>query len=134
MADARIASIDIGDIAEVAIAVLTTSGHENKIYPLTGPEALTMAEVAEKLSAATGNAIRYVDVPPDEARQARLAAGLPAYLAEGLDELFAERRKGKESRVWPTIEEVFGWKPTSFDEFARRNAAIFRGEPAAPRA
>ena len=134
MADARIASIDIGDIAEVAIAVLTTAGHENKIYPLTGPEALTMGEVAERLSAATGNAIRYVDVPPDEARQARLAAGLPPYLAEGLNELFAERRKGKESRVWPTIEEVFGWKPTSFDEFARRNAAIFRGEPAASRA
>jgi uncharacterized protein YbjT (DUF2867 family) len=128
MGEARIASIDVGDIAEVAIAVLTTFGHEDKIYPLTGPEALTMGEVAEKLSVVTGKAIRYVDVPPEEARQARLAAGFPRYLAEGLDELFAERRKGKESRVWPTIEEVFGWKPTSFDEFASRNAAIFRGD------
>jgi uncharacterized protein YbjT (DUF2867 family) len=134
MGDARIASVDIGDIAEVAITVLTTSGHEGKIYPLTGPEALTMAEVADKLSAATGNSIRYVDVPPDEARQARLAAGFPPYLAEGLDELFAERRKGKESTVWPTIQEVFGWKPTSFDGFANRNAAIFRGEQPASKA
>jgi len=133
MGDARIASLDIGDIAEVAIAVLTTSGHEGKTYPLTGPEALTMAEVAEKLSAATGRAIRYVDVPPEEAKKARLAAGLPPYLAEGLDELFAERRKGKESVVWPTIEEVFGLQPTSFDEFASRNAAIFRGEQPSPR-
>jgi uncharacterized protein YbjT (DUF2867 family) len=128
MGEARIASIDIGDVAEVALTVLTTSGHEGKIYPLTGPEALTMHEVAAKLSSATGKAIRYVDVPPEEAKEARLAAGMPPYLAEGLDELFAERRKGKESRVWPTIEEVFGWKPTSFDEFARRNAAIFRGD------
>lgn len=133
MGDARIASLDIGDIAEVAIAVLTTSGHEGKTYPLTGPEALSMAEVAEKLSAATGKAIRYVDVPPEEAKQARLAAGLPPYLAEGLDELFAERRKGKESVVWPTIQEVFGFQPTSFDEFASRNAAIFRGEQPSPR-
>jgi len=133
MAGARIASIDIGDIAEVAVAVLTTEGHEGKTYPLTGPEALTMAEVAEKLSAATGKPIRYVDVPPEDARQARLAAGLPPFLADGLDELFAERRKGKESKVWPTIEEVFGWRPVSFDEFARRNAAIFRGEQPAPR-
>jgi uncharacterized protein YbjT (DUF2867 family) len=133
MADARIASIDIGDVAEVAIAVLTTDGHEGKIYPLTGPEALSMAEVAEKLSAATGKPIRYVDVPAEDARQARLAAGLPPFLAEGLDELFAERRKGKESRVWPTIEEVFGWRPTTFDEFASRNAAIFRGEQPATR-
>ncbi len=132
MGDARIACIDIGDIAEVAVTVLTTSGHEGKVYPLTGPEALSMADLAEKLSAATGKAIRYVDVPPEDARQARLAAGLPPYLADGLDELFAERRKGKESKVWPTIEEVFGWQPTSFDQFARRNAAIFRGEQAAP--
>jgi uncharacterized protein YbjT (DUF2867 family) len=133
MADARIASIDIGDIAEVAIAVLTTSGHEGKIYPLTGPQSLTMGDVAEKLSAATGKTIRYVDVPPEEANKARLAAGMPPYLAEGLDELFAERRKGKESKVWPTIEEVFGWQATSFDEFASRNAAIFRGEQPSPR-
>lgn len=133
MADARIASVDIGDIAEVAIAVLTTPGHEGKTYPLTGPESLTMADVAAKLSAAIGKPVRYVDVPPEDARQARLAAGMPPYLAEGLDELFAERRKGKESTVWPTIQEVFGWAPTSFDEFARRNAAIFRGELPSPR-
>ncbi|HEY8840568.1 MAG TPA: SDR family oxidoreductase [Candidatus Dormibacteraeota bacterium] len=133
MGDARIASVDIGDIAEVAIAVLTTAGHEGKTYPLTGPESLSMAEVAEKLSAVTGKTVRYVDVPPEEANRARLAAGMPPYLAEGLDELFAERRNGKESKVWATIEEVFGWHPTSFDTFARRHAAIFRGEQPSPR-
>ena len=134
MGDARIASVDIGDIAEVAIAVLTTAGHEGKTYPLTGPESLSMAEVAEKLSAVTGKTVRYVDVPPEEANRARLAAGMPPYLAEGLDELFAERRKGKESKVWPTIDEVFGWQPTSFDTFASRNVAIFRGEQPSTRA
>src|SRR5437773_7290729 len=77
MGDARIASVDVSDIARVAATVLTTSGHEGKIYPLTGPEALTMAEVAEKLSVVTGKTIRYVDVPPEVAMQARLAAGLP---------------------------------------------------------
>jgi uncharacterized protein YbjT (DUF2867 family) len=133
MRDARIASLDIGDLAEVAIAVLTSPGHEGKTYPLTGPESLSMAEVAEKLSAAIGKTIRYVDVPPEEANKARLAAGMPPYLAEGLDELFAERRNGKESNVWPTIEEAFGRKPTTFDEFAVRNAAIFRGEQPSPR-
>src|SRR5258708_1553650 len=46
MADAKIASIDVGAIAEVAASVLTSHGHEGKTYPRTGPEALTMAEVA----------------------------------------------------------------------------------------
>jgi len=133
MEDAKIASIDVGDVAAVAAAVLTGSGHEGKIYPLTGPEALSMAEVAEKLSAATGTTIRYVNVTADEAKSANLAAGMPPYLADALVELFAERRKGKEAQVWPTIESVFGWRPTSFDEFAQRNAAIFRGEHSVPR-
>ena len=133
MEDARIASIDVGDIAEFTATVLTTPGHEGKIYPLTGPEALTMAEVAEKLSTATGKTIRYVNVEPEEARNAQLAAGVPEYTADALFELFAERRKGKEGQVSHMFETIIGRKPTSFDEFAARNAAIFRGEQPAPK-
>ena len=133
MEEARIASIDVGDIAEVAATALTQPGHEGKTYPLTGPEALTMAEVAERLSAATGREIRYVNVAPEEAKRARLAAGVPEYTADALDELFAERRNGKESQVYTTFEEIIGRQPTSFDDFARRNAAIFRGDQPAPK-
>ena len=133
MEDARIASIDVGDIAEIAAKVLTGAGHEGKTYPLTGPQALTMTEVAEKLSAATGNTIRYVDVPPEAARQAQLAAGMPPYLADALFELFAERRNGKEAKVWPDAERLLDRRPTSFDEFAKRNAAVFRGDPPPPK-
>jgi uncharacterized protein YbjT (DUF2867 family) len=133
MEDARIASIDIGDIAEVAATVLTNPGHEGKTYPITGPEALNMAEVAERLSVVTGRPIQYVNVAPEEARSANLANGMPPYMADGLFELFAERRKGKESKVSSVIPEIFGWQATRFDEFAARNAAIFRGEQPAPK-
>ena len=133
MEDARIASIDVGDIAEIAARVLTSSGHEGKTYPLTGPEALTMTEVAAKLSTATGKTIRYVNVPPDAARQAQLAAGMPPYLADALFELFAERRNGKEAKVWPDAGVLLGRLPTSLDEFAGRNAAVFRGEAPPPK-
>jgi uncharacterized protein YbjT (DUF2867 family) len=133
MEDARIASIDVSDIAEVAARALTEPGHEGKTYRLTGPEALSMDEVAEKLSAATGKQIRYVNIAPEEARSAQLAAGVPQYTADALAELFAERRRGKESQFWPVIEEILDRPATSFDEFARRNAAIFRGEEPAPK-
>jgi uncharacterized protein YbjT (DUF2867 family) len=133
MENARIASIDVGDIAEIAARVLTGSGHEGKTYPLTGPQALSMTEVATKLSAATGKTIRYVNVPPEDARKAQLAAGMPAYLADALFELFAERRNGKEAKVWPDAEALLGRRPTSFDEFASRNAAVFRGEAPPPK-
>ena len=133
MEDARIASIDVDDIAEVAAAVLTGWGHEEATYPLTGPEALSMTDVAEKLSAATGKRIEYINVAPEEATSAQLAAGMPPFTAEALAELFAERRKGKEAQVSPLVQTILGRRATSFDEFAVRHAAIFRGEQPAPK-
>jgi len=133
MEDQRIASIDVGDLAEISALVLTRPGHEGKVYPLTGPEALTMTEVAERLSAATGRTVKYINVAPEVAKKAQLAAGLPPYMADAIAELFAERRKGKESQVSPVAELLLGRRPTSFAEFAKRNAAIFRGEQPPPR-
>ncbi len=127
MAGQRIASIDIVDIAAVAVRVLTGAGHQNQTYPITGPQALTMAEVAAILSDVTGTTIRYVDVPPEAARQAQLNAGVPPYLADRLAELFAERRAGKESVVSDLTPALLGRPATSFAEFAARNAAVFRG-------
>jgi len=133
MENAKIASIDIGDIADVAAVALTNSGHEGKTYPLTGPEALTMVEVAEKLSAVTGKHIRYMNVAPEDAKKAQLAAGVSPYIADALAELFAERRKGKEANVSPAVQMILGRPPVSFDAFAKRNAAIFRGEQPPPK-
>lgn len=131
--DARIASIDIGDVAEVAALALTEPGHEGRTYPLTGPAALSMAEVAVELSAVTGKPVRYVNVDPEQMRQNQLAAGMPPYTADALFELFAERRNGKEATVSPLVSELLGRPATSFASFAARNAAIFRGEAPAPK-
>jgi hypothetical protein len=54
-------------------------------------------------------------------------------MADALAELFAERRNGAESKVWPVLQDVFGLRPTSFAEFATRNAAAFRGEEPPPK-
>jgi len=107
-------------------------GHQGAVYPLTGPEALSMAEVAEKLSAATGKTIQYVNVAPEQVTSAQLAAGMPPFTAEALAELFAERRKGKEAQVSPVVQTILGRPATSFDQFAVRHAAVFRGEQPAP--
>jgi len=127
MANERIASIDIDDVAECAVRALLDARHENQTYPITGPEALTMAEVAAILSEIYGKPIRYVDVPPAAMREAQIARGFPPYLADALFELFAERRAGKEATVYTTARDVFGVAPIGFAEFARRNAAAFRG-------
>jgi len=126
MGDARIAMIDVGDVAEAAAQSLAPA-HENQVYRLTGGESLTMAEVAARIGDAIGRPVRYVDLAPADARAARLAAGMPVFNADALDELFAERRAGKEATVYPTLRDVFGVTPTTFAEFAKRHAAVFRG-------
>ena len=84
---------------KIAALALTGSGHEGKTYPLTGPQALGMAEVAAKLWRRHRKADPLCRRSTEAARQAQLGVGMPPYLADALFELFAERRNGKEAKV-----------------------------------
>jgi uncharacterized protein YbjT (DUF2867 family) len=128
LGDARLAPVDVADIATAAVALLTTPGHEGRIYAMSGPEALGMAEIAEQISAAIGRAVRYVPITRDQRTQALLAAGVPAYSVEALDAQAGERRKGAEATVHPETHTALGITPTLFADFARRHAGAFLGE------
>jgi uncharacterized protein YbjT (DUF2867 family) len=132
MGNQRTASIDVFDVAEVAVRILTGSGHKGNVYPITGKDSLTMDEVAEKFSTVLGRKINYINITPEEAKKARLIAGMSQYTVDALDELFEERRKGKESKVYNTIQTVFGFRPTTFEEFIIRNLQVFNGELPVP--
>ena len=93
---------------------------------------MTMKEVAQRISAATGRAVRYVNVAPEEAKSAQRAAGLSDFMIDALAELFAERRKGKESQVSTVVSTLLGRPATSFHGLAIRHVAVFRGEQPAP--
>jgi len=130
MEHAKLSPIDVEDIAKIAFALLRNGGHEGKSYDMTGPQALTMTEIAEQISGAIGRTVRYVNVALAERRRALLARGTPPDFADALDEQARERLKCSESRVCLGAHEAFGVRPTTFAEFARRNAAVFRGESA----
>ena len=123
-ADARISAVDVRDLADVAVAVLTKTEHDNKIYSLTGPDALTFAEMAQKLSKAVGRTIMFVDVPPESMRAAVAGLGFPSWQADGLIEEFAMYRRGEATTVEPGVGEVLGRTGRSFDEFARDYASV----------
>ena len=122
---AEIAYVDPRDVAASAAATLTTSGHEGRSYVLTGPAAVTYEEIAGALSAATGGAIDYVDVPPDVARQGMLDAGLPPMIADSIVEVFALFRAGGMARTTGTVRALTGREPGTFAQFARDHAALF---------
>ena len=123
--DAPVSAVDVRDIADVAVEALTTSRHDNKGYALTGPEALTFAEMAQQLSKHVGRAITFVDVPPEAMRAALAGLGFPEWQADGLVEEFAMYRRGEAAGVEPGVQEALGRTPRSFEEFARDYAPLF---------
>jgi uncharacterized protein YbjT (DUF2867 family) len=123
--DARISMVDVRDLADVAVAALTSAQHDNKIYSLTGPEALTFTDMARQLSKALGRAITFVDVPPEAMRVALADLGFPAWQADGLLEEFAMYRRGEAAEIEPGMHEALGRAPGSFDEFASDYAPLF---------
>jgi nucleoside-diphosphate-sugar epimerase len=115
---------------------------------VTGATGLTGGEVVRRLSA-LGVPVRALvrNASTTNAAKAGELARLPGVeIADGdmtrpdspadalrVFELVAERRKGKEGTVSPVMETVFRRRPTSFEAFAGRYAAIFRGEAPAPK-
>jgi uncharacterized protein YbjT (DUF2867 family) len=124
----NLSPIDVEDIAKIVFALLRDGGHEGKSYDMTGPEALTMMEIADRISRAIGKAVRYVSVRPEDRRRSLLAAGLPPAVVDALDEQTTERLKHPHSKVDLSTHTTFGVRPTTFAEFVSRYAPAFRGE------
>jgi uncharacterized protein YbjT (DUF2867 family) len=123
--DAKISVIDVRDIAMAAAAALTRPGHEGRTYDLTGPDALTHAEMAAHLSEAVGRRVTFVDVSPDTMRNALLNAGLPHWQADGLIEDYAHYRRGEASEIRSGVKDASGEPPRTFSAFARDYARAF---------
>jgi uncharacterized protein YbjT (DUF2867 family) len=125
----ELSPVDIKDIAKVAVPLMRTDGHQGKSYHMTGPQALTMTEVVEQISAATGTTFRYIDVTFEQKHNELAAAGLPPDAIGLLDELFRERRRCTKSTVDLNTHNTFGVEPTTFAQFARRHATAFLSQP-----
>jgi len=82
--DGKIASAARIDYAEAAVAVLTSEGHENKMYELAGDEAYTLTELAAELSRQSGKVIPYNNLSETQYADILKSFGLPAGIAEML--------------------------------------------------
>jgi uncharacterized protein YbjT (DUF2867 family) len=120
--------VDVRDLAAVAVAALTEEGHAGQAYAVTGPEALTPTDVADRLSEALGREVRYVDVPVGGAHAAMLDRGMPEWLAGAMAEVMARSREAGGAEVTQTVERVTGQAPRSYAEFAREHADRFKEE------
>jgi uncharacterized protein YbjT (DUF2867 family) len=122
---ARIAMIDPGDVGAAAAVALSRPGHEGRTYLVTGPEAITFTQVAAGLSAATARRIEFIDIPGENARQAMIHSGMPAFAAEQIIKMFGRLRQGAAQQVTTTVQALTGSAPRDFASFARDHAYLF---------
>lgn len=117
--DAPVSIVDVRDIAAVAATSLTEQGHEGRIYDITGPEALTHAEIASVFTSVLGRPVTYVDLPEAAMRDGLLRFGFPEWQADGLIEDYAHYRRGEASAVSTAVKDITGQLPRSFGQFVR---------------
>jgi len=123
--DASQSTVDVRDISAVAAKVFTSSGHEGKTYVITGPEALTFQQAAEKLSSVLGRKIQYVDVPISAAADGMRNSGMPDWNVHAVSDLLAYFATGAAATVTDTVPRLLGRPATSFEQFVKDHRAAF---------
>lgn len=118
------APIALEDIAEVAARVLMDGGHPGVSYELTGPESITRREQVAHIGAVLGRELSYTELPLDEA----ISFYAPSMGRDNAAWLFQDRHLLIEHPQPPvaTVAEVLGRPATTFAEWARRHADLFR--------
>jgi uncharacterized protein YbjT (DUF2867 family) len=114
--------IDADDIADVAVAALTETGHAGQVYELTGPRLLSFPEAIAEIAEATGRDITYVPVSVEEYAAGAAEHGVPAELVEFLAYLFSDVL-GNSAHVTDGVQRGAGRPARDFTDYATRTAA-----------
>jgi len=115
--------IDAEDIADVAVASLTETGHEGQIYEVTGPRLMTFAEAVEEIGRATGRELGYLQIPVDDFARGMLEQEVPERVVSLTRYLFETVLDGRNASTADGVQRALGRPPRDFAEFAREAAA-----------
>lgn len=121
--------IDTRDIADVAVAALIHSGHAGRAYTLTGPEALTFAEVATRIGEIAGHQVRHTDPPLAEYLAGLTVSGTANSQIEYYQRIYSLIQNGQTAPVSAVVEKVTGHSPRSFSAFLEENKNVWNRRP-----
>ncbi|MCE5291787.1 MAG: SDR family oxidoreductase [Nocardiaceae bacterium] len=116
-AQGRVAAVARDDSAAAIAAAALDESKTGQTYTLTGPEALTMAEVAALITEVTGTPTTYKAETFDEAYDSRAQYGAQAWEVEGWVSSYASIANGETALVTNDVETLTGKAPRSFREF-----------------
>ncbi len=117
--------IDPRDVAEVAVAALTTRGHEGRTYTLTGPELVSTPDQVEILRKVLGRPIGIVDVPLDVAKEQMIAAGRDPQFAEVATRGQRLVAEGGNARLTADVATVLGRSARTYATWADDHRTAF---------
>ncbi|WP_456694951.1 SDR family oxidoreductase [Aeromicrobium sp. P5_D10] len=113
----RVAPVSQRDVGAVVAHVLTEPrDHIFQTYDLTGPEALTLADIATIASHITGRQFSFVDETIEEAHASRAHYGAPDWQVEAWISTYTAIRDGELQHVDDDVSRLLGRPATSFDE------------------
>jgi NAD(P)H dehydrogenase (quinone) len=115
----RVAAAARADFAAAAVAVLTSEGHQGKVYELAGDARFTMAELAAEVSRQTGKQIVYNNMPEEQYRDMLVGVGLPAPVAEMLADADAGLSRGELDREDSDFGRLIGRSTTPLSDAVR---------------
>jgi uncharacterized protein YbjT (DUF2867 family) len=119
--DGRAAVVAQDDIADAAVAVLRApAGHAGKTYEMTGPAALTMAEMAATVREITGRPVEYQAETVPEAYASRARYGAPGWQVDAWVSTYTAIAAGELSTVSGDVTDLTGHPPTSLTEVLAR--------------
>jgi uncharacterized protein YbjT (DUF2867 family) len=125
--DGRAAMVAADDCGRAGGVVLTTDGHAGREYFITGPVAISYADVAREMSGVLGREVVYHDVPEDQFRDMLVERGMTAEEAEiGVLAHFRAFKRGDAELVTDDYERLTGLAPTSLRAWLEEHAAALR--------
>jgi len=124
--DGRRAFIHSDDIAAVAVKALTTRDYDGQSLPITGPDALSFAEVTARIGAAIGKPLTFQPISDEEARQRYSRHSGSEEETEAHVALWRAIREGRLATVTDNVERVLGRKPIALSQWLTENAAAFQ--------
>lgn len=125
--DAKVSYLDVRDIASCAATLFDGPGeHENKYYALTGPEGLSLAEVAAKISAVSGREVKYTPIAEEAYIESMVGLGVPEWTINMLVSLTRVVKLGMIGNVTKAVEFLSGNPARTFDAFVEEYAEVWK--------